>query len=137
VYDVQRAGDFELPMTDEQRATWARSLTGTVDADGWLVLHAAAPLSITPGFDGGFGAQPGNHLELATHHFCGQEESDSAAHRRFVDDDGTHGVAWCVDDDLHVSATGTKRFVDQVDADLQVSPPTSDAGATSQPATLP
>ena len=121
VYDVQQSGDNEQRMTDEQRATWARSLTGTVDGDGWLVLHAAAPLAIGNAFEGGFGAPRAgaNQLELATHLYCGQAEAggDSAEHRRFVQEDNTYGVSWCVDDDLHVAASGTKRFVDQVDAD--------------------
>jgi hypothetical protein len=132
VYDVQEAGDFERPMTDDERTTFSRSLTGTLDANGFLVLHAALPLSVDNAFDGGFGAQPGNHLELASHLYCGQAPAggDSTDHRRFRHGDGTPGVAWCTDD-LHVSATGTNSFVDLVDRGLRVSPlnpaPTADS----------
>src|SRR5262245_40933881 len=110
-------------MTDEQRATWARSLSGTLDANGYLVLHADAPLSIDNAFDGLFGAPTtgADQLEIASHLYCGQAGADTAQHRRFVQGDGTLGVAWCVGDDLHISATGTKSFVDLVDRSLEAS----------------
>ena len=125
-------------LTDEQLATWARSLTGSLDDNGWLVLHAAAPLAIGNTFEGGFGAATAdaNQLELASHRYCGQARAggDSAVHRRFTNEDGTYGVAWCVGDDLHVAATGTQRFADRVDTDLQV---TGLTGAPDEPAVTP
>jgi photosystem II stability/assembly factor-like uncharacterized protein len=113
VYDVtdsQTAGSTEARMTDAQRETWARSLTGTVDAHGYLLLHAAAPLSLSNGFEGGFGASPGNAVELAANTVCGQPESDTNVRRHFTNGGGS-GVAWCAGD-LHVAVTGTTSFVD-------------------------
>ena len=80
-------------MTDTQLATWARNLTGTVDANGYLVLHAQSPLTVANRFEGGFGASAkGNAVELANHLYCGQPESDTAVHRRFRNGDGKHSV---------------------------------------------
>ena len=118
VYDVQKPGDFEDRMTEAQRETWARSLAGTVDSNGYLVLHAAAPLSVGNGFGGGFGTSSGNYVELEGHTACGQPESDTSTRRRFTNA-GSSGVAWCAGD-LHISATGTKGFVDLAASDLQV-----------------
>jgi hypothetical protein len=120
VYDVQRSGDNERRMTDEQRATWARSLSGTLDANGYLMLHASAPLSVGNGFDGTFGTAGGNVVEVASHLYCGQPESDTNVRRRFTNN-GEPGVSWCAGD-LHVSATGTNTFVDLAADELQISP---------------
>jgi photosystem II stability/assembly factor-like uncharacterized protein len=124
VYDVtdsQTAGSSEARMTDAQRETWARSLTGTVDANGYLLLHAASPLSLSNGFEGGFGASPGNAVELSAHTVCGQPESDTNVRRRFTNEGGS-GVSWCAGA-LHLSATGTKAYVDLAATDLHVSGP--------------
>lgn len=136
VYDVAHTGDHEIRMTDDQRATWARSLTGTADDNGYLVLHAAAPLSIATGFDGGFGGGQGNHVELAAQYYCTGPSADTSAHRRFSNSDGTHGVAWCVGTDMHVTATGSQSFVDGADHGLQVSEltgPTATNTTTTEP----
>jgi photosystem II stability/assembly factor-like uncharacterized protein len=108
--------------TGAQRATLARSLTGTVDANGYLLLHAQAPLAIGNQFDGLFGAPitGANQVEVASHLYCGQPESDSTARRRFVNGDGSRGVAWCTGA-LHFSATGSTSFVDLAANKLQVS----------------
>ena len=89
-----------------------------------------------------------NEVELSSHIHCGAPESDSSAHRRFVNGDGTRGVSWCVGNDLHVSASGSQSFVDVLDRGLQVSPltpavttpavsTTTTTTTTTLPATLP
>ena len=120
-----QVADDNYAMTDSQLATWARNLTGTVDANGYLVLHAKTPLRVANWFDGGFGSfDSGNLLELANHLYCGQPESDTSAHRRFTNGNRTHGVSWC-DGDLHVVASGAPSFVDLADRQLEVSTPAS------------
>jgi len=126
-----QVADDNYAMTNSQLETWARNLTGTVDANGYLVLHAKAPLSVANWFDGGFGSfDKGNLLELADHLYCGQPESDTSKHRRFTNGNRTHGVSWC-DADLHVVATGTPSFVDLADRQLQVSASTPPVGETT------
>jgi hypothetical protein len=124
VYDVQQSGDFELRMTDAERATWARSLTGTLDANGYLVLHAQAPLSIPhdQGQESGFGSEPGNVVELDPHLYCNEPGSDTNVRRKGSSADGRHGVSWCVAKELHVSAHGTARFAELAATQLEVSP---------------
>jgi photosystem II stability/assembly factor-like uncharacterized protein len=123
VQDVQHSGDYADRMTDAQRATWARSLTGTVDSNGYLVLHARAPLTLTDHFEGLFGspAARANGLEVASHLYCGQTGSDTSARRRFANGDGSRGVSWC-SPGLHLSAFGASTFVDLAATELQVSP---------------
>jgi photosystem II stability/assembly factor-like uncharacterized protein len=129
VYDVAKPGDFEDRMTEAQRETFARSLTGTVDANGYLLLHAASPLSLGNGFEGGFGANPGNVVELGSHTACGQPESDTTTRRRFTDEGGS-GVAWCAGD-LHLAVTGTESFVDLAASDLKVTGPITEASPST------
>jgi hypothetical protein len=113
----------EARMTEAQRETWARSLTGTVDDNGYLLLHAAEPLSIGNMFQGAFGTgDPGpNHLWLRSHVECPQKDSDTSVRQRFDNEDGP-GVAWCAGA-LYLSAMGTKSFVDLAATELQVSGP--------------
>jgi hypothetical protein len=101
------------------RAFWALGLSGTEDANGYLVLHSDT-LAIGNAFDGGFGRVPGNNVELASHLYCGQPESDTSAHRRLTNGDGTKGVSWC-DGELHVSAGGADNFINLADTQLQIS----------------
>jgi photosystem II stability/assembly factor-like uncharacterized protein len=112
----------EARMTEAQRETWARSLTGTVDDNGYLLLHAAEPLSIGNMFQGAFGTgDPGpNHLWLRSHLECPKKDSDTSVRQRFDNEDGP-GVAWCAGA-LYLSAMGTKSFVDLAATQLQVSP---------------
>ena len=94
--------------TDAQRAIWARSLTGTTDANGYLLLHAAAPLSLGSGFDGGFGSQTLHDCRRTSGEPvpCGEPESGTDNERKpFVDGGGTPGCPWC-DGDVHLSAIG-------------------------------
>ncbi len=133
VYDLPKTGQFELRMTDAQRETWARGLTGTVDDHGYLLLHAAAPLSIANTFSGSFGATPGNALELAAHIACGRPESATSVRSRFNDPSGT-GVAWCAGD-LHLSATGKKPFIDLAASELQVTGAITQASPTTETTT--
>ena len=121
VYDVQHSGDFEQRMTETQRETWARKLTGTLDPNGYLVLHTQGPLSIDHGQESGFGSEPGNVVELDPHLYCDGPESDSSARRRGTGG-GTHGVSWCVDKEMHVSAHGTAPFADLAFSGLKVDP---------------
>ena len=65
---------------------------------------------------------PGNTLELASHLYCGQPESDTSARRRQTNGDGSEFVAWCSDGGLHVVAEGSSSFLDHAENDLQVSP---------------
>ncbi len=118
VYDVQQSGDNELRMTDAQRRTWARSLSGTLDSNGYLLLHAAAPLSLGDTFEGGFGDATGNTVELANNAYCDQPGSDTNV-RRPIEDEGGRGVAWC-EGDLHIAASGDAKFVFSATNDLQV-----------------
>jgi photosystem II stability/assembly factor-like uncharacterized protein len=123
VYDVQQPGDFEIRMTDAQRATWARSLTGTLDSNGYLVLHAQEPIAIThnEGQESGFGSEPGNVVELDPHLYCNEPGSDTSARRR-GNSGGTHGVSWCVDKEMHISAHGTARFAELAADQLEIAP---------------
>jgi hypothetical protein len=133
VYDVRHSGDFELRMTDAQRAMWARSLTGTTDSSGYLVLHAQAPLSVDNGLESGFGADPGNRVELDPHLYCDQPESDTA-HRRPSNSNGTFGLSWCVNKELHVAASGSASFAVEAGA-LQVDPLGTPLTRTTTPTT--
>jgi hypothetical protein len=116
VDDVLANEQFQSRMSDDQRATYARSVTGTVDSDGYLVLHAAAPLRLARGYDLGFGiVDAGDSLEISDA-YCGQPESATAAHQR-----GTHGgvtgVQWC-QGNVMVLGRGSQAFVDNVDRNL-------------------
>ena len=108
-----------------------------VDANGYLLLHTAAPLSVDNDFDGGFGfgTTPGNTLELASHLYCGQPESDTSTRRRQANGDGSHFVAWCSDGGLHLVAEGSSTFLDQAATALQPvrSRQRRDATTTSSP----
>jgi photosystem II stability/assembly factor-like uncharacterized protein len=117
VDDVPATNSSEPRMTEAQREAWARSLTGTIDANGYLELHVFEPLSLSSGFEGAFGDGSANTVELAEHTACGQSESDTSVRRRFADEGGS-GVAWCAGD-LHVAATGTPEFVGDAATDLQ------------------
>ena len=132
VQDVQHPGDYADRMTDAQRATWARSLTGRVDSNGYLVLHAKAPLTLTDHSENRFGspATEANGLEIASHLYCGETGSDTSARRRFVNGDGSRGVSWCSPGPLHLSATGSRAFIDLAANELQVSPLTPPVGGT-------
>ncbi|MDQ1481735.1 MAG: hypothetical protein QOI44_2596, partial [Actinomycetota bacterium] len=125
----------EARMTDAQRGIWARSLTGTVDANGYLLLHTAEPLSLGNAFQGAFGDGERNQLELASHLYCGQKESDTSVRRRFENENGS-GVAWCAGD-LHLSATRTKTFVDLAESHLQVIGAPTPASTTTSTTTPP
>ncbi len=117
-------------LTNAEYATWARDLTGTVDSDGYLVLHARAPLSIGNQFDGGFGVSYGpaevrltsHSTDLPAHLVCNHAAPGKSVRLRTQFYGGTVGVAWCVGNDLHVSATGTSTFVDLAAKHLQVAP---------------
>jgi hypothetical protein len=110
--------------------TWARSLTGTVEADGYLVLHARAPLLIGNQFDGGFGVSYGpayvrlttHSTDLPAHLVCNRTPPGKSVRLRTPFYGGTVGVAWCVGNDLHISATGRSTFVDLAAKYLQVTP---------------
>jgi hypothetical protein len=103
-------------------AARASKLTGSEDANGYLLLHAQdASVAVGDSFEGGFGQVPGNYVELAAHLYCGQVGSDTSAHRRLTNGDGSKGVSWC-DGDLHVSAGGTSAFLDLAATKLYISP---------------
>jgi hypothetical protein len=117
------------PLTDGQRILLASSLAGSVDADGYLVLHARAPVAL--GAPGGLGSAAAVFGAVTTvddpqldieDGFCGRFGSDTAS-RRFFPAQGGAGVAWCDrGTGLHVDATGTDRFVNDVAASLSVAP---------------
>ena len=109
VVDAPPASAGPGSVGELNRAFWALSLSGTVDANGYLVLHSDSALAVGNAFDGGFGKVPGNNIELASHLYCGQPGSDTNQPRIFTNGDGTSGVSWC-DGDLHVSVGGAKRF---------------------------
>jgi hypothetical protein len=123
-------------MTPQQRAIWARSLSGSVNSDGYLVLRARAPLSISDEFDGGFGVDGGpayvrltsHSTDLPAHLVCTHSVPGKSVRSRSHYYAGTVGVAWCVGNDLHVSVTGKSAFVDLAAKNLRVTslaqPPT-------------
>lgn len=124
VYDLQhpQPNDYESRMTDAERSTWARSLSGRVDRDGYLVVTARPPLHVEPqnGAEVVFGAPRAGapQVELADS-YCGQPQSDTTKHRHFHQT-GEFGVAWCDPTGFHVSATGPEQFVTGVSDHLQL-----------------
>ncbi len=112
----------EAPRSATAQAEWAANLSGTVDADGYLVLHASPPLTVDHVFEGGFGVVPSNSLELASNLYCDQPESDTSTRRRQTNGDGSEFVSWC-EGTLHVTAEGSTEFVDHAEHDLQITRP--------------
>ncbi len=109
--------DFEDEMSDEELATWARSLDGFVDKRGFLVLRAEPPLEIEPliGFTFGASGAGSNVLEVAEER-CDSAESDTTKRRHFPG-----GVAWCdPDTHLHISAEGDPGFVRKAARHLEI-----------------
>jgi hypothetical protein len=114
--DVLTNQQFESRMTDDQRATYARSLTGNVDRHGYLELHAISPLNIATSYDLGFGSpDAGDSLEISDA-YCGPPGSPTAAHQR-TSGPGVPSVRWCQGNVL-VLARGSKTFLDNVDHNL-------------------
>ena len=123
----------QVPFTEDHLATWARSLTGTVDANGYLVLHADAPLSLGNRFSGGFGSETGglnytasNNLSFDSHEVCGHAPtavSMDPISTPFLSGTLQQGnVQWCVEKVLHVQATGSAGFLTSALHDLEVTP---------------
>jgi hypothetical protein len=126
VHDVQQPGDFELPMTDDELATWARSLRGHVASDGYLRLDPAAPLSLVVGDEpaviGGPSTYGGSSLgapfiELfSTKGVCAPTASKADGVQRYPG-----GAQWCdTEAGVRVSVSGPADFVEQVVAGLEV-----------------
>jgi hypothetical protein len=142
---VEQPHSFSVvPFTGEQLVTWAQSLTGTVDTNGYLVLHARAPISIGNRFFGGFGSPTefddnysrDNVLSFDAHIQCGHPLSPIPTPYLF----GTLGngnVQWCVNKVLHVQATGRSSFLTLALHNLQLSPLIPPAGSTPTSATVP
>jgi hypothetical protein len=104
VYDYA-AGD-PAAMTDEERRSFQRSLSGHETDDGFLVLEASPPLRLAAA-----GEHAGPQLELGppsappwltlSLHPCGpRAESTSPGF-----------ASWCLSEDVVVHATGDRRFV--------------------------
>jgi hypothetical protein len=134
------SGIAPVAMNEEHLATWARSLTGTVDANGYLVLHAAAPLSLGNKFSGGFGSEPigmnysaTDTLAFDSHEVCGHPPSavsmDQIATPFLSGTLARGNVQWCVNKVLHVQATGSAKFLTAALQDLEVSPLRSPSAA--------
>jgi hypothetical protein len=126
----------EAPTSAADQAQWATNLSGTVDADGYLVLHAQPPLTVANSFEGGFGKVPGNTLELASNLYCGQPGSDTSTRRRQTNGDGSEFVSWC-QGTLHVTAEGSPKFLDQAEHDVQIDLPATPNTTTTTPTTAP
>jgi hypothetical protein len=134
VHDVARPGDFEDPMTDEERRTWAASLRGRVDEYGYLVLEAEPPLAIEPNANAVLG-EPSSSLRyvLIEDGFCAHEGSDTAT-PRLVDEPAGVGAAWCDPvTGLHVYAAGPADFVSTLAAGLEIRPTTPGFAPRAQP----
>jgi hypothetical protein len=93
-------GEFEDEMSDKELATWARSLDGRTDKNGYLVLDAHAPLKIERLVDFVLGKPEigADQVEIADH-YCGEPQSDTEVRRTYPG-----GVSWCdPGTGLHVS----------------------------------
>jgi hypothetical protein len=104
VYDYA-AGD-PAAMTDDERRSFSRSLSGRETDDGFLILEASPPLRLAEA-----GEHAGPTLELGppspppwlslTLHPCGRRaESTSPGF-----------ASWCLSEDVIVHATGDRRFI--------------------------
>jgi hypothetical protein len=130
----------DAPVGAADQANWARDLSGTTDASGYLVLHTSGALTVGNTFEGGFGTPQGaggNAIELAANLYCGAPGSDTSTRRRDTNGDGSHLVAWC-DGQLHVVAEGSQTFLDHAANDLQVgalAAPGAAPTTTTSPAT--
>jgi hypothetical protein len=115
VHDLQRsdARNFEDRMTEEERATWARSLHGHSDPSGFLVLDPKPPLTLGQLEHFVLGPADDRLIEVAAQ-YCGMPESDGPEPRYFPDPAGA-GAAWCdPESGLHISVTGPDNFVERV-----------------------
>jgi hypothetical protein len=105
-------------MADDRLATWAAHLRTQVDADGFLVLRADAPLRLAEAGVGGppfaleFGAPDGSRqlsVELKT---CAAAVSEG---------DAAHGLSVCKPQwSMWVTATGDSRFVQEVASRIEI-----------------
>ncbi len=121
VHDRRQPGDFEGVMSEEERATWARSLGGRVDEHGYLVLDARPPLRVGPSANAVVFLPTGDGVEIViAEGSCGFPASDTSTARRFLTADGG-GVSWCDErTGLHVSVEGQLDLVDAVTAGLEL-----------------
>jgi hypothetical protein len=115
-------GLFGDEMADLERATWARSLEGTVDRRGFLRLKARPPLRGLRVRDSALGiaiaGQPG--IEFIARR-CGPSGRPRGS---FVQSNGERGVSWCDGrTGIQVSAYGPDDFVERVRQHLRVRGP--------------
>lgn len=132
-------------LTDQERATWARSLTGT-EVGGYLFLTARAPITLGNKFIGAFGFRGGaNSVGLTAHAYCTAPESKSSVRKRTTNEGGSITVSWCVGRNLRVNVVGSPAFVklsDKLVVGDFVNPggglvPTSTTTTTTTPAVAP
>ncbi len=113
-------------MTEDQRATWARDLSGHVDSKGFLELTARAPLMLThdnlkAAFAFGDIFDTNNQVVLGDHALRQGPGTDTATPRRFTPTQPDAGASWCDPvSGLHVTVAGTKQFVETAIRDLHI-----------------
>lgn len=108
-------------MTDEQIATWARSLHGEAGPDGFPVLHASGPLRIDQiddhtGPELAFGdPTQGRQLSIAPTRKCDKPRTDRTNNGR------EYQVTLCRPRwSMELTAIGDKGFVDAIIAGLDI-----------------
>jgi hypothetical protein len=112
IYDRRQPGEFEGVMSEEERATWVRSLGGHADEYGYLVLDAQPPLRVDAFANAAvyLPIADGIQIELADG-YCGHPESDTSMPRRYVRGD-VDGASWCdAATELHISVQGEQGLV--------------------------
>jgi len=139
VPDIQAPGDFEDRKTEEERATWARSLRGSIDPDGYLVLNPVPPLALQ--VEGelaviGGPAAPGGpaiglpHVELfSTEAVCAPDATKENSLERFEFETGNEvGAGWCdAEAGVRIRVSGPKDFVDQAVSGLDAKVPAQES----------
>lgn len=133
VPNIQRPADFEDRKTEEELATWARSLQGHLDPDGYLVLDPAPPLTLGP-LSGelaviGGPAIPGGraiglpHVELISPEaVCAPDATKENSLEPFeFETDDEVGAGWCdAEAGVRISVSGPQNFVDRAVSGLEV-----------------
>ena len=105
VYDLPASLQIRSAHDRGAARTLARSLTGTVDANGYLRSARGRATLPRSRFQRRVRRQLRRHAGAHVICYCGQPGSDTNVHRRIADEGGS-GVAWCAGD-LHIVASGT------------------------------
>jgi hypothetical protein len=120
--DVNQS-QFADAMTDHERAVFARSLEGHVDANGYLVLRARSPLRDLVSTDDllGDGEPQTLDVELFANRCSMRDPATVEAHHAFGG--GAPGISWCDRaTGFQVSLTGPHDVVAAASANLRIRP---------------